>query len=195
DRFSLEPLVGASLILVDEVECEKWAEGRVKTLVSGNGIGIDRKHEKVLASYHSRAKWLITSNNAPFIRDKSDGVWRRLVVVSWDVEIPQEERQSDFHKTLLEKEGKLILDWMLEGARRIVARGRTMAEHELPEEARKAKQQARSNCDSVRAWCEEMRVVREEGHWMTLAEVYKQYEAWCTTQGYLMNEILTPRQF
>lgn len=195
DRFSLEPMVGASLILVDEVECEKWAEGRFKTLVSGNGIGIDRKNEKVLASYHSRAKWLITSNNQPFIRDKSDGVWRRLVVVSWDVEIPAAERKSDFHKTLLEKEGKLILDWMLEGARRIVARGRTMTEHELPEEARRAKQQARNNCDSVRAWAGEMRVSPEEGHWMSLAEVYKQYETWCTTQGYLMNEILTPRQF
>lgn len=195
DRFSLEPLVGASLILVDEVECEKWAEGRFKTLVSGNGIGIDRKNEKVLASYHSRAKWLITSNSAPFIRDKSDGVWRRLVVVYWGVEIPQDERQNDFHQILLEKEGKLILDWMLEGARRVVERGRAMPDRELPEEVRSAKQRARNNCDSVRAWAHDMRVAPAEGELMSTADIYKHYEAWCTTQGYLMNEILTSRQF
>ncbi len=195
DRFSLEPLVGASLILVDEVECEKWAEGRFKTLVSGNGIGIDRKNEKALASYHSRAKWLITSNSAPFVRDKSDGVWRRLVVVNWSVVVPEKERQSDFHQILLEKEGKMILDWMLEGARRIVERGHTLPDHELPEEARKAKQRARNNCDSVRAWAHEMRVCYASEQWTPLGEVYKHYEAWCSTQGFLMNEMLTPRQF
>jgi P4 family phage/plasmid primase-like protien len=195
DRFSLEPLVGASLILVDEVECEKWAEGRFKTLVSGNGIGIDRKNEKALASYHSRAKWLITSNSAPFVRDKSNGVWRRLVVVYWGAEVPEDERQTDFHKILLEKEGKLILDWMLEGARRIIARGRAMSERELPEAALRAKQHARNNSDSVRAWATEMRVVRKPDHWMPLKEVYKLYSNWCATQGYTESDKLTSKQF
>lgn len=195
DRFSLEPLVGASLILVDEVECERWAEGRFKTLISGNGIGIDRKNEKALASYHSRAKWIITSNSAPFVRDKSDGVWRRLVVVYWGVEIHESERQTDFHKILIEKEGKLILDWMLEGARRIIARGRTLSERELPDASRRAKQQARSNSDSVRAWVEDMRVIRSPEQWMPLHEVYKHYSNWCSTQGFTEGEKLTSRQF
>lgn len=195
DRFSLEPLIGASLILVDEVECERWAEGRFKTLVSGNGIGIDRKNEKALASYHSRAKWLITSNSAPFVRDKSNGVWRRLVVVYWGVEIPEDERMEDFHKVLLEKEGRLILDWMLEGARRIIARGRALSDRELPEAARQAKQLARNNCDSVRAWANDMRVVRQPEHWMPLQEVYKHYSSWCAAQGFTENDKLTSRQF
>lgn len=195
DRFSLEPLVGASLILVDEVECERWAEGRFKTLVSGNGIGIDRKNEKALASYHSKAKWLITSNSAPFVRDKSDGVWRRLTVVQWNVVIPESERIPDFQKTILETEGKLVLDWMLEGARRVVARGRALSDHELPEAAIAAKKRARNGSDSVRAWADEMRVVSEPGHWVQLTEIYAGYEAWCGLQGYQPSEILTPRQF
>lgn len=195
DRFSLEPLVGASLILVDEVECEKWAEGRFKTLVSGNGIGVDRKNEKALASYHSRAKWLITSNSAPFVRDKSDGVWRRLSIVEWRHTVPQKKRVDDFHLVLLEEEGKLILDWMLEGARRIVERGRMLSDDELPEEARQTKQAARNNCDSVRSWANEMRVSRHVGSWIPLHKVYGQFKTWCTVQGFEANEILTSRQF
>jgi phage/plasmid-associated DNA primase len=74
DRFSLEPMIGASLILVDEVECEKWAEGRFKTMVSGNGIGIDRKNQKQLASYHSTAKWIITSTRPLHPRQEQRGV-------------------------------------------------------------------------------------------------------------------------
>lgn len=195
DRFSLEPLIGASLILVDEVECEKWHEGRFKSLVSGNGVGIDRKNEKALASYHSRAKWLITSNNPPFVRDKSNGVWRRLSVVEWRHSVPEGKRIDDFHLVLLEEEGKLILDWMLEGAQRIVERGRLLADHELPEEARQAKQNARNNSDSVRAWADEMRVSRHTGSWMPLSKVYDEFKTWCIVQGFEANEILTSRQF
>lgn len=101
DRFSLEPMIGASLILVDEVECEKWAEGRFKTMVSGNGIGIDRKNQKQLASYHSTARWIITSNSAPFIRDKSNGVWRRLTVVHWKKAVPVNQHDPDLVKNIL----------------------------------------------------------------------------------------------
>ena len=73
---------------VDEVECEKWKEGTFKTLVSGNGIGINRKHLSVL-NYHSKAKWIISSNSAPFYRDKSGGVARRLSIVEWANVIPE----------------------------------------------------------------------------------------------------------
>lgn len=195
DRFSLEPLIGASLILVDEVECEKWAEGRFKTVVSGNGIGIDRKNEKALASYHSRAKWIITSNGAPFVRDKSDGVWRRLTVVQWNNAVPASERVGDLQKLILENEAQLVLDWMLEGARRIVARGRALAEHELPDAVNQAKRGARHNSDSVRAWSFEERVGTAPGKWVPLEDVYAHYKSWCEAQGYTDSETLTSRQF
>lgn len=195
DRFSLEPLIGASLILVDEVECEKWAEGRFKTVVSGNGIGVDRKNEKALASYHSKAKWIITSNGPPFVRDKSDGVWRRLTVVYWGEPVDEKDRVPDLQKKILEGEAKLVLDWMLEGARRIVARGRPLAEHELPVEVQRAKRGARHNSDSVRAWAFEERVSQAPGNFMPLPAVYQHYESWCEAQGYTPSETLTPRQF
>lgn len=195
DRFSLEPLIGASLILVDEVECEKWAEGRFKTVVSGNGIGIDRKNEKALASYHSKAKWIITSNGAPFVRDKSDGVWRRLTVVHWNNPVPDDQKVGDFQKIILETEAHLVLDWMLEGARRIVARGRPLADHELPEAVARAKRGARHNSDSVRAWSFDERVSEAPGKFMPLADVYERYKSWCEAQGYTPSETLTSRQF
>ena len=135
---------------MDEVECEKWKEGTFKTLVSGNGIGINRKHLSVL-NYHSKAKWIISSNSAPFYRDKSGGVARRLSIVEWANVIPEKDRVEDFSRKLLEEEGQLFLDWMLEGARRVVARGRFMADHELPEAARAYKQAVIHNADSIAA--------------------------------------------
>ncbi|KAF1055499.1 MAG: hypothetical protein GAK43_00294 [Stenotrophomonas maltophilia] len=84
---------------------------------------------------------------------------------------------------------------MLEGAKRVVARGRPLSDQELPEAARAAKKRARNGSDSVRAWADEMRVVSEPGHWAQLTEIYAGYEAWCGLQGYQSGEILTPRQF
>ncbi len=179
DGFGLESIVGASLIVVDEVEQEKWAESRFKSLVSGNGVNVNRKHEKALLSYHSKAKWIITSNPPPFVRDKSDGVWRRLCPVKWSVIVPEDQRKENYHSELLAEEGLAILDWMLEGARRVVQRGRFMPEHERPDAVREAKAYAQTNCDSVLAWITENNVRVETGlekdRWKTQNRIYEHY--------------------
>ena len=195
DTFSLEPLVGANLILVDEVECERWAEGRFKTLVSGNGIGVNRKHQKALASYRSQAKWIITSNSEPFIRDKSNGVWRRLDIVHWKHAVAAEKMKSTLVQDILATEAQLVLDWMLEGARRIVARGRALADHEHPEEVRAAKRDARHNSDQVAAWVDAEQVSRRDGHWMPAKDVYLRFKAFHEKRSLESFEILTARQF
>lgn len=179
DTFGLESIIGASLVIVDEVEQEKWAEGRFKSLVSGNGVGVNRKNEKSLLSYHSTAKWIITSNGPPFVRDKSDGTWRRICPVEFSVVLPAEQRIEGFHNVLLADEGSLILDWMLEGARRIVQRGRFLAEQERPEAVQSAKREARKNSDSVLAWIDDEDVRFESGKWRVLDEVYKHYTDAC----------------
>lgn len=195
DTFSLEPLIGVNLILVDEVECERWAEGRFKTLVSGNGIGINRKHQKQLASYRSSAKWIITSNSEPFIRDKSNGVWRRLDIVHWKHAVRPDQMNPTLVQDILEKESRLVLDWMLEGARRIVQRGRVLADHEHPEEVRLAKRDARHNSDQVAAWIDAVRVERKEGNWTPNKVVYEHFKKFCEDRGLQHYEILTARQF
>lgn len=198
DTFALEGILGSQLILVDEVECEKWKEGTFKTLVSGNGIAINRKHLSVL-NYQSKAKWIISSNSAPFFRDKSGGVARRLSIVEWANVIPEKDRIPDFSKRLLEEEGQLFLDWMLEGARRVVARGRFMADHELPEAAQAYKQAVIHGADSVAAWAHADRVqfgnAAGSDQWQSIKSIHARYVAWCEKKGFEPEEILSQRQF
>ncbi|MCE4342184.1 DUF5906 domain-containing protein [Xanthomonas hortorum pv. vitians] len=198
DTFALEGILGSQLILVDEVECEKWKEGTFKTLVSGNGIAINRKHLSVL-NYQSKAKWIISSNAAPFFRDKSGGVARRLSIVEWANVIPADDRIPDFSKKLLEEEGQLFLDWMLEGARRVVARGRFMADHELPEAAQAYKQAVIHGADSIAAWAHADRVqfgnAAGSDQWQSIKSIHARYVAWCEKKGFEPEEILSQRQF
>ncbi len=179
ERFALEPLIGASLVIVDEVENEKWAEGRFKSLVSGNGVQVDRKYEKPLASYHLRAKWLITSNADPFVRDKSDGVWRRICLIKFGRTVPEEQRIPEFHNVLLREEGQAILDWMLEGARWIVQHGRFPTHSERPEAVRAWSEQVRVSTDSVRGWVTRCRVSVTTDQYVKKDVAFEAYIKYC----------------
>ncbi|WP_239519635.1 hypothetical protein, partial [Stenotrophomonas maltophilia] len=63
--------------------------------------------------------------------------------------MPQHEHDPELVKKILAEEGQLVLDWMLEGARRIVARGRALSDTDadMPEAARAAKLAARHGSD------------------------------------------------
>jgi len=178
-EFGLEPIVGAQLVKVEEVEFGvKWDEGKFKPLVSGDGIYVNRKHEKAIGSYKSKAKWIITSNPEPFIRDKSDGVMRRLGIVHWAVPI-EGDQDPEFVEKVLAAEGRMFLDWMIQGALRVIRRGRMMSEKELPETARCVRESVRRNSDSVRDWVMEESVRFAPGKWRTTKEIFEHFNKWC----------------
>lgn len=182
-RFGLEGLLGASLVYVDEVDAgEKIPEGLLKTLISQNHIMVDRKNEKAMTT-RIAAKWIICSNAKPFVRDKSDGVWRRLCPIPWEYQVPEKERVPNYHEVLWEEEGRLILDWMLKGAVRLVQRGHFLAEEERPEVIRSAKEYAREESDSVRAWVHAHKAKRDMEIWIQKSHVFQCYVDWCDLDG------------
>lgn len=181
ERFALEPLIGASLVLVDEVENNKFSEEIFKTLITGNGVDIDRKNEKGLRSYRPRAKWIISSNNVPHIRDKSDGVWRRIVFIPWQVQVSEQHRIPDLDKLIIKNELHIVLDWLLAGAVRIVQRGRFLSEAEMPTIIQSQKQTMRLESDSVRAWIDEEGVHHASAVWTYNDDIYNAYNDWCDT--------------
>lgn len=181
ERFGLEPILGAQLVRVEEVEVgEKWSEGKFKALASGDPVPADRKNEKAIPAYRSQSKWIVTSNPEPFIRDKSDGVMRRLGIVHWAHKINGAE-DKDFAEKLLEAEGRQFLDWMLEGALRVIQRGRMLSvqDEDMPKATALLRDRIRDNNDNIRAWVSEEKVQRVPGLWRTTASIYERYCAWC----------------
>jgi putative DNA primase/helicase len=60
-------------------------------------------------------KLTIGGNHAPDIRGMDDGIWRRLMIVPFDVQIPKAERDPLIVQRML-AEGPGILNWLVEGA-------------------------------------------------------------------------------
>lgn len=111
-------LPGARMVSVSEPEIgARLSESRVKAVTGGEPI-IARRLHKDFFEFDPAFKLLLSCNSKPTIRGSDDGIWRRIVIVPFGVQIPEGERVKDMHKALLKAEGPGILNWMLEGWRR-----------------------------------------------------------------------------
>lgn len=178
DSFSLEGLLGASLALADEVDFGKWPEATFKAMVSQNATYIERKGTSNI-SVRPSAKWLISSNQAPFIRDQSDGVWRRLCLIPFMKVIPETERVEGFHNVLLKEEPALVLEWLLAGAIRLIQRGRFLAKTELPASLQEAQREIRAESNTVLDFVQTSALAIHEGAELRGDTLFNAYSRHC----------------
>ena len=176
DPHHLEPLVGATFVMVDEVEQKgRWAEKEFKSIVSGDVFTVNPKH-RTSFKYQSSAYWIICSNQEPLIRDDSEGVRRRLVVVPWPGSASSRGGSTpDLDRKIFEQEGRLFLGWVVAGLLRLLERGGPMAGSELPETVKAMARQVHTDNDSVETWFDACEIVPSSAVEHTKTEVYEAY--------------------
>ncbi len=109
-------IVAARMVRASEPEKGvQWQEGLIKQLTGGEPILVRALNENFFEATPI-FKLTIGGNHAPDIRGMDDGIWRRLMIVPFDVQIPKEERDPMIVQRMLE-EGPGILNWLVEGAK------------------------------------------------------------------------------
>lgn len=108
-------LKGRRLVYCNEVEEGRHlAEARVKELTGGDTLSGRVPYAKEDITFQPSHKLVMVGNHQPEIHDMSHGMWRRMLLIPFDVIIPDNKRDP----ALLEKlkiEGSGILNWMLDG--------------------------------------------------------------------------------
>jgi P4 family phage/plasmid primase-like protien len=125
--FPLAALVGKLANIAEEIgECDKAAEGLLKQLVTGSPVTIERKYGDPF-QLRNRARLTFATNVLPRFADRSNGIWRRMLILPFSQVVPEEKRNRRY----LDPEwwiasGELpgVFLWALEGLRRLRARGR-----------------------------------------------------------------------
>lgn len=108
-------IVAARMVRASEPEKGvQWQEGLIKQLTGGEPILVRALNENFFEATPI-FKLTIGGNYAPDIRGMDDGIWRRLMIVPFDVQIPKEERDPLIVQRML-AEGPGILNWLIEGA-------------------------------------------------------------------------------
>lgn len=180
EGFRMAGMIGASLIYCDEAPQRNINEQAMKSLIAGELVQIDRKHRDPL-TVRVNGKWLILANHIPSVADQSTGFWRRFDVVPFPVEIPEKDRDPLLAKRIIARELPGVLNWCLDGLARLLARGRF--NEVLPATMLSATQAAKTETNSVHAWCNDVGIGLKTTVDTIKADAYTAYAVWCRGNG------------
>jgi P4 family phage/plasmid primase-like protien len=180
--FPLAALVGKLANVAEEIgECDKAAEGLLKQLVTGSPVTIERKYGDPF-QLRNRARLTFATNVLPRFADRSNGIWRRMLILPFYQVVPEEKRDRRY----LDPEwwigsGELpgVFLWALEGLRRLRERGR----FKEPVECRKLREDYKRDANPARVFLLD-HCVEEITATTPSPALYKAYSAHVREQGH-----------
>lgn len=165
----------------DMNEVGKVAEGCFKMLVSGEVLVLERKHKDPF-EWRATTKLIYSTNSLPRFSDKSDGIYRRLVILPFKQKFLDEARQRKELSTsefwIDSGEMPAITRWALEGLQRLLKNGRFS---ESPN-ASKEKIDFRKDSNPAYVFLDD-HVQLLDNTEMPSCTLYDDYAEWCKSNG------------
>ena len=142
-------LDGARLVTTTEPnEGERFDEGLIKQLTGGDRVTARKLYENEFDFTPQFKLWMAT-NHKPYIRGRDEGIWRRMVIIPFNKQIPLNEVDYELTKKL-KGELSAIMNWCVEGYLEWQRHG--LAEPQLIKNQRDS---YRTEMDSIQAFIEE----------------------------------------
>jgi P4 family phage/plasmid primase-like protien len=180
-RFQLHPTLHKLANIAAEIgDIDRVAEGHFKSFISGDRMTFDRKNLTAL-EVTPTARLTLATNNKPRFFDRSNGVWRRLLLVPFKVVVPDKEcvkgmDKIDWWNASDELPG--LLNWAIEGLRRLRAQGGFTAARA----SAKALEEYKIESNPAKEFLQEHCRVAEEGR-IGKEVLYAYYKAWSEETG------------
>lgn len=175
DATSVASLVGKLVNCTDETDgayidkCKGY-----KSLASGNTITVRPIYSKPV-KVQNTATLILSTNNIPKFNDKTNGFYRRLVIIPFDFKIT--EKISNLDELLSTDNAKsYILNLALEGVKRIKENGYKISENKI---LSKAIEDYKAEADHVAGFIKEYSVIDGK----ETKEVFADYLSYCGELG------------
>jgi putative DNA primase/helicase len=170
---------------------------QIKRLTGGTPITARTLQAKVFVDMVPRfTPWLVT-NNPPTIEGADRALRRRIVVVPFDVEIPQSEEDAGFRVKLGSPAGRqAILAWLVEGYQAYLADPDSVQTIPLAavEKNRKFWREI-SDIDACLDEIGEEGELDDERYRVKPMDLYRAYQAWCTDNGIAARDVWSNTRF
>ncbi len=182
-------LKGARLVTSSEPnEGFRFDEGLIKQLTGGDKVTARKLYGEEFEFNPEFKLWLAT-NHKPIIRGTDDGIWRRMIVIPFNVQIPEHKVDKDL-KYKLQREASGILNWAVNGCLKWQREGL-----KTPESIQQSVKVYRSEMDVIEAFVDEC-LVRDENRTVPASQVYKLYKQWANDNTqYLMSSTKFGKEF
>jgi putative DNA primase/helicase len=172
-------LAGARMVICSEVnETDSFDEAKVKQLTGGDTLTARFMRQDHFSFKPSHNLWLM-GNHKPAVRSGGRSFWRRLRLIPFQYEVPEDKIVEDLQGWLVREHGPAILAWIVQGA----------ADYHLgslrePGAVKAATDAYAMDQDTVAQFLDERCYVGGGANVkIKVAIVRDAYEQWCHTQG------------
>lgn len=180
NRFSLYSTLGKMANMTNESShiIEHEGENILKSYVAGDTLFFERKFREPLSA-RPTAKLMIATNSLPRFNDRTNAVWRRILLVPFPKVIEDEKQIADLAEQL-KRELPGIFNWAIDGLELLTKNGRFIE----PSESKQLLENYRRDSDPARAFLLEYYIFSPNGQGQACAEVYEHYKQFCETNGH-----------
>ncbi|MEV7032727.1 phage/plasmid primase, P4 family [Streptomyces sp. NPDC093272] len=175
-------LRGTRLAFCSETEKgRKFAEATMKRLVGGDPIEANYMHKNPITFDPSHTLVMLT-NHLPAVSGDDPAVWRRILVVPFDVVIPEEERDGDLPERL-KRAAPAVLGWVYAGWLSYQQQGLNP-----PDAVRVRTEQYRADSDTLGRFLGEKTITNPHGV-VRARELFQAWSKWCHDVGLKADEV------
>jgi P4 family phage/plasmid primase-like protien len=180
-RFQLAQTLGKLANICAEIgELDKTAEGTLKAFTSGDPMTLENKGKDPFTA-RPTARLVMCTNNVPRFVDKSEGVWRRMLLLPFNRRVPEADRVPGMDKEeFWANEAAGILNWSLQGLRRLRENKMQFTQSLI---CRAALEEHRRLSDPCRDFLLEHYVADPNAEPLRTTDVYREYLTWCEENG------------
>lgn len=175
DRFNL---YGKLANIVPDMDAlHPVAEGMLKAIVGGDTIYAEAKYKPAFG-FTPCARFNIATNAMPHIRDKSNGIFRRMIILEFNRTFHEEEQDKRLVQKLL-TELPSILKWALEGLDRLLKNKRFTYVPSSQEAVDLLQEESNSALD----YFKNRPVTPSKTDRILKIDLYEDYKRWCSARG------------
>lgn len=155
-------------------------ESNLKRLASAEEIKVDRKFKDPF-SFKSNCKHIYSLNNLPRVGDKSDGFFRRIITIPFNRQVDNDKKIQRLGQIIAEDESAGILNWMIEGYKRLKQNRWQFTQCKQALELMKEYRKDNNNVISFVEECCEFGP--EANYYISNQAIYDAYTKWCKESG------------
>lgn len=154
----------------------KLATGAIKQFTGGSQVKA-RELRQGLFEFDPVGKPFIECNGRPAVNDTDDGIWRRLKIIPFRIQVPDDQIDRTLPRKL-KAELPGILNWLVEGVLLWMAEGL-----KDPQSVIDAIEDYRKGSNEFVQWLD-ARTERDDGHLEEATALYTDYKDWAADQGH-----------
>ena len=179
ERFALSSTYGKLLNATSEgiSYINTHGEAVLKEYTSGDMTAFERKHKDLFHAIPT-AKLMIATNELPSFADKTEGVWRRMLIVPFERSFTEDQQNKNLAEELKE-ELPGIFNWAYDGMVNLEKKGFV-----VPAKCKEAIEQYRRDVNPAKVFLQENYQQDTEADGVPCGILYSSYCDWCKAKGY-----------